>query len=180
VPRQQHVGVHAESRAGIPQGECILLAVVIAKNAVATVQRALRHRFEQAESRYHGTGRQHFDLEVATGHVVDLLGEIEGVFVENVFRRPGRLPAHADRAGLGLGDHWKSRCRGSDATGDSGGEELAAGRLLLGLLGVGHGLLLRTIVSLRLPGRKSDGLRCSLQRYGAASDGPTLPEREFV
>ncbi len=54
--------------------------------------------------------------EIAARHVVHLLGEVVGVFVEDVFRRPGALPAHADRP-LRLGDHREterrraSRCR---------------------------------------------------------------------
>ena len=98
VPGQQHVGVHGVARARAPQRQRRLLAVVIDEHAVAAVERALGHRFEQAEGRHHGAGRQHLDLEIAAGHVVDLLGEVERVFVEDVLRRPGALPAHADRA----------------------------------------------------------------------------------
>ena len=98
VPGQQHVGVHREAGTRAPERERGLLAVVIDQHAVAAVERALRHRVEQAEGRHHGAGRQHLDLEVAAGHVVDLLGEVERVFVEDVLGRPGALPAHADRA----------------------------------------------------------------------------------
>ena len=65
---------------------------------MAAVERALRDGVEQPECRNHGAGRQHLDLEVAAGHVVDLLGVVLREFVEDVLRRPGRLPAHADRA----------------------------------------------------------------------------------
>ena len=111
VPGQQHVGVHAEARAGAPQRQRGLLAVVIDQHAVAAVEHALRDRVEQAEGGHHGAGRQHLDLEVAAGHVVDLLGVIQRVFVENVLRRPGALPAHADRA-LGLDDGRRGHRRG--------------------------------------------------------------------
>ena len=86
------------ARARTPQRQRVLLAVVIDQHAVAAVERALRHRVEQAEGRHHRAGRKHLDLEVAAGHVVDLLGVVEGVFVEDVLGRPGALPAHADRA----------------------------------------------------------------------------------
>ena len=97
VPGQQHVGVHGVARARAPQRQRRLLAVVIDQHAVAAVERALGHRLEQAEGRHDGAGRQHLDLEIAAGHVVDLLGEVERVLVEDVLRRPGALPAHADR-----------------------------------------------------------------------------------
>ena len=98
VPGEQHVGVHRIARARTPQRQRVLLAVVIDQHAVAAVERALRHRIEQAEGGHHGAGRKHLDLEIAAGHVVDLLGVVEGVFVEDVLGRPGALPAHADRA----------------------------------------------------------------------------------
>jgi hypothetical protein len=87
---------------------------VIDENAVAAVERAFRHGVEQPEGRHHGAGRQHVDLQVASRHVVDLLGVVEGVFVENVLRRPGALKAHADRA-LRLDDAGGSNRRGGDA-----------------------------------------------------------------
>src|SRR6185295_5769810 len=88
----------------------VLLAVVVHEDAVAAVEGALRHRVEQAERRHHRAGGQHLDLEVAAGHVVHLLGEVVGVLVEDVLRRPGALPAHADRA-LRLGDHREAERR---------------------------------------------------------------------
>ena len=108
VPCQHHVGVHAESRARVPQGQRVLLAVVVAQHAVAAVQRAFGNSFEQTESRHHSTGWQHFNLQVAAGHVIDLLGVVQSVFVEDVLGRPSALPAHGDRAGLGIGDHWRA------------------------------------------------------------------------
>ena len=105
VPCQHHVGVHAESRARVPQGQRVLLTVVVAQHAVAAVQRAFGNSFEQTESRHHSTGWQHFNLQVAAGHVIDLLGVVQSVFVEDVLGRPGALPAHGDRAGLCIGDH---------------------------------------------------------------------------
>ena len=106
VPGQQHVGVHRKARTRAPQRQRVLLAVVIDQHAVAAVERALRYRIEQAEGGHHRAGRQHLDLEIAAGHVVDLLGVVEGVFVEDVLGRPGALPAHADRA-LGARDVWR-------------------------------------------------------------------------
>jgi hypothetical protein len=67
-------------------------------HAVATIERSFRHGVEEAESRHHRARGQHLDLEVAAGHVVDLLGEIERELVEDVLGRPSALPAHADGA----------------------------------------------------------------------------------
>ena len=79
-----------------PQRQGRLLAVVIDEHAMATVERALRDRVEQAEGRHDRAGRQHLDHEVAAGHVVDLLGEVLRVLVKDVLGRPGALPAHVD------------------------------------------------------------------------------------
>src|SRR5262245_23023705 len=65
---------------------------------MAAVEGSLRYCIEQPKRRDHGAGREHLDLEVAAGHVVDLPGVVLGVFVENVFRWPRALPAHVDRA----------------------------------------------------------------------------------
>jgi hypothetical protein len=87
---------------------------VIDEHAVAAVERAFRHGVEQAEGGHHRAGRKHLDFEIAAGHVVDLLGVVEGVFMENVLRRPGALKAHADRA-LRLDEAGRGHRRGSDA-----------------------------------------------------------------
>ena len=141
VPGQDHVRVHAEGRAGTPQGHCGILAVPVGDHAMAAVQRALGNRVEQLEGLDHGAGGQHLDLEASAGHVIHLLGEVHGVLVEDVLRRPGGLPAHRDR-GLRDGNHRESRGNGADTAGGGGGQELAAGGLLLGLLAVGHGCFL--------------------------------------
>jgi hypothetical protein len=72
---------------------------------MTAVEHALRNGIEQLEGRHHGASRQHFDLQIAAGHIVDLLGEVVCVFVKDVFRWPCTLPAHADRA-LRLDDGW--------------------------------------------------------------------------
>ena len=82
-----------------------VLAVVIDEHAVAAVERALGDRVEQAERRHDRAGGQHLDLEVAAGHVVDLLRVVERVLVEDVLRRPRRLPAHARS---GRSGPWRS------------------------------------------------------------------------
>ena len=124
VPGEQHVGVHRVARPRAPQRQRGVLAVVIDEHAVAAVEHALRHRVEQAECRHHGAGRKHLDLEVAAGHVVDPLAEVERVFVEDVLRRPRALEAHADRP-LRLDD---ARCRDGCRAGRerAGLQELAA------------------------------------------------------
>jgi hypothetical protein len=72
----------------------------------------------------HGARGEHLDLELATGHVVNLLGEVAGVLVEDVLRRPGRLEAHRGRAGRGLAPADHRECE----RGCTGGarEEIAA------------------------------------------------------
>jgi hypothetical protein len=98
---------------------------VIHEHAVTAVERALRYGVDEAERRDDGAGRQHLDLEVAARHVVDLLGEVERVLVEDVLLRPGALPAHGDRS-LRFGDHRESE-RGRARRGDGRtGQELPA------------------------------------------------------
>jgi hypothetical protein len=94
---------------------------VVDEHAVAAVERALGDRFEQAERRHHGTCRQDLDPEVAAGHVVHLLGEVVGVLVEDVLRRPGALPAHRDRP-LRLGDHREAKRGGARGSGGTAQE----------------------------------------------------------
>ena len=94
---------------------------------MAAVERPLRHRVDQAEGRHHCAGGQHLDLEVAAGHVVDLLRVVERELVEDVLRRPGALPAHRDRAGLALRDHRKAERRAGGGGAGRGLQELAAG-----------------------------------------------------
>ena len=124
VPGQHHVGVHAESRAGAPQRDRAVLAVPVGDDAVAAIQRSLADRVEQLEGLDHRAGRQHLDLQLAAGHLVDLLGEVQRVFVEDVLGRPGRLPAHGDRR-LGDGDHREAGHRRAARARRGGGEELA-------------------------------------------------------
>ena len=84
---------------------------------MAAVERAFRDRIEQAERRHHRAGGQDFDFQVAAGHVVDLLGEVECVLVEDVFRRPGALEAQA--RGLRTSQHGRGQRTGG-ACGDRG------------------------------------------------------------
>jgi len=100
---------------------------------MAAVQRALVHRLQQLEGRDDGAGGQDLDLELAAGHVVDLLREVGRVLVEDVLGRPGAL--EAQRYGLRAGDH--RRGHGAGAGGGSGcGLQEAAARCGLG--GRGH------------------------------------------
>ena len=85
VPGKKHVGVHCIAGARAPQRERLLLAVVIDEHAVAAIEHALGNGVEQLERRHDRTRRQHFDLEIAAGHIVDALAEVERVFVEDVF-----------------------------------------------------------------------------------------------
>ncbi|MDF2809744.1 MAG: hypothetical protein K0S56_775 [Microvirga sp.] len=89
------------------------------------IERSFRDCIEQAESGDHGAGGQNLDFEVASGHVVDLLGEVEREFVKDVLGGPRALPAHVDRA-LGLGN---VRCSDGCGSADRGGLEETAARL---------------------------------------------------
>ena len=172
VPGQQHVGVHAEGRARAPQRQRVLLAVVIDEHAVAAVERALGDRVEQAEGRHHGAGRQHLDLEVAAGHVVDLLGEVERVFVEDVLRRPGALPAHAGRSGLARRAGALRRTRGADGRG-SAFEEAAARR------GGGRGRFFRVHECLLVMGSAGHSRVTIFGRCGPQSKSARWPLRSI-
>jgi hypothetical protein len=98
---------------------------VVDQYAVSAVERTLGNRVQQVEGRHDGAGRQHLDLEIPAAHVVHLLGEIEGVLVENVFGRPGGLPAHRNRP-LRLDDRWEAQRGGTGGHCGGAGEELAA------------------------------------------------------
>jgi hypothetical protein len=80
---------------------------------MSAVEGALRHRVEHAKSRHHRARGQDFDLQVATGHVVDLMGVIESKLVEDILLWPGALPAHRDRSRLPLGNHREAEHRRS-------------------------------------------------------------------
>ena len=80
---------------------------------MSPVEGALRHRVEHAEGRHHRAGGQHLDLQVATGHLVDLFGVVERELVKDVLLRPGALPAHRGNP-LRLDDCRKAEsCRAS-------------------------------------------------------------------
>ena len=61
---------------------------------MSAVEGALRHGVEHAEGRHYRARGQHFDFQIAAGHVDDLLGEVESELVEDILLRPGALPAH--------------------------------------------------------------------------------------
>ena len=111
-----------------PQRQRRLLAVVVHEHAVTAVERALGHGVEQPEGRDDRARRQHLDLEVAARHVVDLLGEVERVLVEDVLLRPRALPAHGDGP-LRLGDHREAEGGGAGRRHGGPGQELATRRL---------------------------------------------------
>ena len=81
---------------------------------MARVQRARRDSVEQTESRNDSAGGQHVDAEVAARHVIDLLGDVLGEFVENILGGPRALQAHG---------HWPLRLhhRGSGNQSNAGG-----------------------------------------------------------
>ena len=60
---------------------------------MATVQSTFGYGIEQTKCRNNSAGWQYFNFHFAAGHVIDLRSEIYSVFVEDVFRRPGRLEA---------------------------------------------------------------------------------------
>src|SRR2546429_6384674 len=65
----------------------------------------------------------------------DIFHEYASVFVEDVFCRPGALPAHRDLASLTLGDHGKAERRSAGRGHRSARQELAA-RSRPGFLGL--------------------------------------------
>ena len=129
-PGQQRVRVHAERRAGAEQRIRRVLAVPVGRHAVATVERAFVHRVDQVEGLDHRAGRQHVDLEPAARHFVHLLGEVEGVLVEDILGRPGALEPHRGRGGTA--NHRKAERRGAGGRGRGGGEKPATSGDTLG------------------------------------------------
>ena len=89
--RPSSCGRPSRTRAGCRTAKGLVLAVTI--DAARRGRRRARrmHRIQQLEGRHHGAGGQHVDLEAAARHVVDLLGVVERVFVEDVLGRPGAL-----------------------------------------------------------------------------------------
>ena len=85
---------------------------------MTTVQSTFGNRIEQAECRNNGAGWQYFNFQFAAGHVIDLRSEIYSVFVEDVFRRPGRLEAHILYA-LRFRNHWEAKGSCTGATNSS-------------------------------------------------------------
>src|SRR5690606_4567358 len=79
------------------QRQGVLFSVVVAEHPVAAVERALGYGVEQCESRNHRACGQDFDLQFATRHVVDFLGEIEREFMKDVYSRPCALEAEVGR-----------------------------------------------------------------------------------
>src|SRR2546430_1968527 len=72
--------------------------VALLNSAASSRPRSIAETISPPGSGAAGARRQHLDLEVAAGHVVHLLGVVQRIFVEDVLRWPGALPAHADRA----------------------------------------------------------------------------------
>ncbi|KAG1372838.1 hypothetical protein G6F60_015590 [Rhizopus arrhizus] len=60
-------------------------------HVVAAVQRACRHRVQQVARLHARPGGQHLDLQLATGHVVDLLRIVARELVEDVRGGPRAL-----------------------------------------------------------------------------------------
>ena len=117
VPCHQHVSVHREAGPGSPEGERRLFPVMVDDHPVAAVECPFRHRVEQSERRDDGTSGQYLDLEVASSHVIDLLGEIERKFVKDILGRPSALPPHVTGP-LGLDNIWRGNSCGSADGGD--------------------------------------------------------------
>ncbi|MNT36598.1 hypothetical protein D3C72_1726950 [compost metagenome] len=101
---------------------------------MAAVQRPGRHRIQQVEGLDHGAGGQHFDLQLAAGHLVDLGRVVAGELVEDVVGGPGALEAEGDGCILRPGDRGESKRRGP-------GDGSARDELAAGFCNVLHGLL---------------------------------------
>ena len=79
---------------------------------MTTVERALGNPLEQLEGWHHGTSGQHLDLQAAARHVVDLLGKVVRVLVEDVLGRPRALEPERGRLGVGHHGHRHgARCK---------------------------------------------------------------------
>src|SRR6202012_2614545 len=136
MPGEQHVGVHRIAGPGAPQCQRGLLAIVIDQHSMSAIERTLGYRIEQTEGWNHRTCRKNLDLEVATGHIVDLLRVIERIFVEDVLCRPCALKAHADGT-LCVDDGGRGNCGGA---GGCNFQETSTGRGIV-LRSYGHGIL---------------------------------------
>src|SRR5207244_12561192 len=90
-----------------------LVAIMLVEPSMPFLDRAPRNRVEKSERGYDCTGRQQLDLEIAARHVVDSLGVVERIFVEDILGWPRALPPHGDRSRLTRGDHGKSQRRHS-------------------------------------------------------------------
>jgi hypothetical protein len=92
---------------------------------MTAIERARAYRIEQIESLDYRARRQDIYFQRATGHVVHLLGEVEGEFVEDVLCGPGALEAPGN--GLLCSDDLRGRKRSSpDNSCRAGFQELSA------------------------------------------------------
>ncbi len=139
VPGEHRVGIHAVARPRPPECDRRLLAVVVYDHAVTTVEGSLGNRIQKAEGGHHRARGQHLDLQVSAGHVVDLLCEVVGILMEDVFLRPRALPAHRDRPRLPASDHRETQNR--RATCGHSRFENVTSRDLFGLFSFGFVLL---------------------------------------
>src|SRR5690606_31287643 len=98
------------------------------------------------------TGGQHLDLEFAAGHVVDFLGEVDRVLVDDVDSRPGTLESQGGCA-LCAHDAWEAARGGGTGGGGAAGDPTPrpdlGGRIGGGLGGLLHGLSPATCVVCR-------------------------------
>ena len=107
-PAQHLVGVPAERRRGGEQGEGLVLAVPVAGDFMAAVERSGDDRVLKLQRADDGAGGQQVQLQTAARKAIDDVDIVLGEFMEDVARRPRALKPHGD--GLGAGDigHRKS------------------------------------------------------------------------
>jgi hypothetical protein len=78
---------------------------VVSQHTVTAIERALVDGIQQLEGGYHRASGQHLNFQAPTRHVVDLFGEVVGVFMEDVFGWPSAL--EAQRRGLRARHHGR-------------------------------------------------------------------------
>ena len=127
VPRQHHIGIHTKGRARAPDRHRRIFAVPVREHTVTAIERAFTDCIDQVKRLDDRACRQHFDFQVAAGHIVNFFRVVLCVFVKNIFGWPGALPAHGDRPGLAVGNHRETG-NGRTRCGCGSGEEFSARR----------------------------------------------------
>ena len=90
-PGQHAVRVPAERRRAAEQRRGLVLAIPGVADAVTAIENSGMHGVLHLKGRHDRARRQHIEFQPPAGHLLDLLGVVDGELVENVPRRPCRL-----------------------------------------------------------------------------------------